>query len=252
MRPDSPKKDETLDSFYRGRIHILQKKRGYRFSVDAPLLADFIRTGPDDEILELGTGTGIISLLLSIKPFRHITGVEIQESLSDLARRNVRLNKLDKRITIVREDLRRFRPDKKFDVIFSNPPFIKKGEGHLSSTEEKSIAKHELECDIFDIMERTGDLLAQQGKAYFIFQVKRKTDLLQAMERNRLRTESIRFVHPRKKRPPNMFLVSCSFLSQREIVLPPFILYDDKGRYTPEADEIFRGRVPAPKPDIPL
>lgn len=244
MKLSSPLKgdDETLDSFYMGRILVLQKKKGYRFSVDAPLLADFIRTRADDEILELGTGTGIISLLLSIKTFKHITAVEIQESLADLARRNVRMNKLDKRITVVREDLRRFQPKKKFDVIFSNPPYLKKGEGHLSSSEEKSIAKHELKCDIFDIMERIGTLLAKQGKAYFVFQTKRKKELFQAAERNGMRTESIRFVHSRKESPPNLLLVSFSFSPERENIMPPFILYDEEGNYTPEAEEIFRGR----------
>ena len=92
--------EETLDTFYHGRILILQKKKGYRFSVDSPLLADFIQTRETDELLELGAGSGIISLLLSIKPFKHITGVEIQETLADLALRNVALNKLEKKIYI--------------------------------------------------------------------------------------------------------------------------------------------------------
>ncbi len=244
MKQSSPLKgdDETLDSFYKGRILVLQKKRGYRFSVDAPLLADFIHTRDDDEILELGTGTGIVSLLLSIKPFKHITAVEIQESLADLAQRSVRINDLDQRITIVREDLRRFRPGKKYDVIFSNPPYFRKGEGHLSSSEEKSIAKHELKCDIFDIMEKTGELLQKKGKAFFIFQTKRRKEFFRAAERNGLRMESIRFVHPRKKSSSNLFLASCSFSSEQETLLPPFFLYNEKGNYTPEADEIFRGR----------
>ena len=132
--------DETLDSFYRGSILVLQKREGYRFSVDAPLLADFIQTKRSDEILELGAGNGIISLLLSIKPFKHIAAVEIQEALADIARRNVILNNLERKISIIREDLRQYHPGKKFDVIFSNPPYIKKGEGHLSSSLEKSIA----------------------------------------------------------------------------------------------------------------
>ena len=101
--PATPRRDgETLDTFYRGRVRVLQKKKGYRFSVDAPLLADFIRTGPEDEALELGTGSGIISLLLSVKPFRRITALEIQAGLADLARRNVELNGLEDRIEIVR------------------------------------------------------------------------------------------------------------------------------------------------------
>jgi len=244
MKLSSPLKseDETLDSFYTGRILVLQKKKGYRFSVDAPLLADFIQTRAGDEILELGTGTGIIPLLLSIKPFRHLTAVEIQESLADLARRNVRINHLEKKITVIHEDLRRFQPGKKFDVIFSNPPYIRKGEGHLSSSEERSIAKHELKCDIFDIMERTGELLAKKGRAYFIFQTKRKKEWLRAAERNGLRIEFIRFVHPRKESPPNLFLASCNFSSERKTILSPFILYDEEGNYTPEANEMFRGR----------
>ncbi|MGD2295757.1 MAG: methyltransferase [Candidatus Aminicenantes bacterium] len=244
MKLSSPLKgdDETLDSFYRGRILVLQKKKGYRFSVDAPLLADFIQTRADDGILELGTGTGIISLLLSVKPFKHITAVEIQESLADLARRNVRMNNLDKRITVIREDLREFQPGKKYDVVFSNPPYLKKGEGHLSFSREKSIARHELKCDIFDIMEKTGELLAQYGRAYFVFQTKRKKELFQAAEKNGMRTESIRFVHPRKESAPNLVLVSFSFSPERETVMPPFILYDEEGNYTPEAEEIFRGR----------
>ena len=244
MKLSSPLKDddETLDSFYVGRILVLQKKKGYRFSVDAPLLADFIQTRADDEILELGTGTGIISLLLSIKPFKHVTAVEIQESLADLARRNVRMNNLDKRITVIQEDLRRFQPGKKFDVVFSNPPYLKKGEGHLSSSREKSIAKHELKCDIFDIMESTGNFLKKQGRAYFVFQTKRKKELFKAAEKNGMRKELVRFVYPRKEAASNLLLVSFSFSPERETVMPPFILYDEEGNYTPEAEEVFHGR----------
>ncbi len=245
MKRSSPLtgKDETLDSFYRGRILVLQKRKGYRFSVDAPLLADFIQTKHSDEILELGAGNGIISLLLSIKPFKHITAVEIQESLADTAMRNVKLNNLEGKVSIIREDLRHYQPGKKFDVIFSNPPYIKKGGGHLSTSTEKSIAKHELKCDIFDIMEKTGELLKSEGRSYFVYQAKRKEDLLQAAERNRLKIKSIRFVNPRENSPPNLFLVECDFSSKKEALLPPFILYDEGGNYTPEAEEIFRGRI---------
>ena len=237
--------DETLDSFYRGRILVLQKREGYRFSVDAPLLADFIQTKVSDEVLELGAGNGIISLLLSIKPFKHITAVEIQDSLADIARRNVKLNNLEGKVSIIQEDLRPYLPQKKFDVIFSNPPYIRKGEGHLSFSEEKSIAKHELKCDIFDIMHKTGELLKSEGRAYFVFLTKRKKDLLQAVEMNRLKIKSLRFVCARKDSPPNLFLAECRFSSKRKSLLPPFILYDEEGNYTPEAEEIFRGRIHA-------
>jgi tRNA1Val (adenine37-N6)-methyltransferase len=234
--------EETQDTFYHGRILILQKGKGYRFSVDSPLLADFIQTEAYDELLELGTGSGIISLLLSIKPFKHITAVEIQEALADLARRNVRLNKLEGRIAIVHQDLRVFRPERRFDVIFSNPPYIKARQGHLSSREEKSIAKHELKCDIFGIMAKTAELLKKEGRAYFIFPARREQDLRQAVERNDLRIKTARFVLPRRRSAPHFMLCECDFESQKERLLPSLILFDEQGEYTLEAKDIFAGR----------
>jgi len=234
--------DETLDTFYHGRILILQKKRGYRFSVDAPLLADFIQTQQTDDLLDLGAGSGIISLLLSVKPFRHITGVEIQETLADLARRNVVLNKLEERISIICQDFQSFQPDLKYDVIFSNPPYIKKKQGHLSSDQEKSIAKHEVRCDIFDIMAKTAELLRKDGRAYFIFPVKREEDFRQAIDAHHLKMKAIRFVFPRRKKPPNFFLTECDFVSTKTVLLPPLVLFDDRGHHTAEVEEIFSGR----------
>ncbi|MFQ6107933.1 MAG: tRNA1(Val) (adenine(37)-N6)-methyltransferase [Candidatus Aminicenantales bacterium] len=234
--------DETLDSFYHGKILVLQKKRGYRFSVDSPLLADFIQTKGSEELLELGAGCGIISLLLSIKPFRHITAVEIQESLADLASRNVLLNRLEERITIVHQDLRSFNPSKKFDVVFSNPPYIKGKRGRLSLLEEKSIAKHEVKCDIFDIMAKTAELLKEKGRAYFIFPARREEDFRLALQRNHLKMKTIRFVFPRRNTPPNFFLSECDFKSRKDTLLAPLVLFDKAGEYTSEAKEIFQGR----------
>ncbi len=243
MRMEKVKgRDETMDTFYHGRILVLQKKKGYRFSVDAPLLADFIQTNKSDELLELGAGNGIISLLLSIKPFHRITVVEIQEALADLAGRNVSLNKLEEKISVVRGDLRSFCPKRKFDVIFSNPPYIKKKQGHLSSLQEKSIAKHELKCDIFDIMRKTAELMKNKGRAYFIYPVKRKEDFMDAVDKCNLKIKALRFVQPRKEREAHFFLTECDFTSKKRTVLEPFILFDDKGDYTSEAKEIFSGR----------
>ena len=233
---------ETLDSFYLGRILVLQKKKGYRFSVDSPLLADFIHTEKSDELLELGAGNGIISLLLSFKPFKHITAIEIQESLAALARRNISLNKLGDKITIIHKDLRAFWPRRKFDVIFSNPPYIKKERGHLSALQEKSIAKHELKCDIFDIMQKTKELLKKEGRAYFIFPVKRSEDFREAVEMNKLRIKAIRFILPRRGKTPNLFLTECDFVSQKECIMSPLVLFEKRGNYTSEAKEIFSGR----------
>jgi tRNA1(Val) A37 N6-methylase TrmN6 len=236
--------DETLDTFYHGRIRVLQKKEGYRFSIDAPLLAGFIQTKETDSILELGTGTGIISLLLSIKPFARLTALEIQASLADIARRNVRLNKCDDRIKVVHADLRVFSTEKKYDLVFSNPPYIKRNTGHLSESDEKSVAKHELKCTIFDIMQKTEELLKKQGVAYFVYPATREEDLMQAIQETQLRVRNIRYVFPYRDSDPNFFLVSLDFSSQEIQRKRPLILYEREGEYTKETQEIFSGENP--------
>jgi len=234
--------DETLDAFYHGRIRVLQKKKGYRFSVDAPLLADFIQTQPEDDILELGTGCGIIPLLLSLKSFRNLIALEIQASLVDLAQRNVRLNTLEDRITVVNQDLRTFSPSRKFDVIFSNPPYYARDKGHLSQIPEKSVAKHELKADIFAIMRKTAECLKANGRAYFIYPERRREDFMKAMYEPGLHMQRLRLVLPRVGAAANLFLAECAFSSDMSEEMLPLILFDADGKYSAEAQEIFAGR----------
>lgn len=238
-------KDETLDTFYHGRILVLQKKNGFRFSVDAPLLADFIQTKKSDNLLEIGTGSGVISLLLSIKPFKHVTALEIQDTLADLARRNVRINNLTGRIRVVQGDLRHFVTQEKFDVIFSNPPYIKHKSGHISPSDEKSVAKHELKINIFDIMRKMAELLKAEGKTYVIFPARRQDDLRLAAEECGMRIHSLRLVYPHRDSEPNFVLVSCDFNTEKEIRRLPLVLFDREGHYSEEAKAIFSGRIHA-------
>jgi tRNA1(Val) A37 N6-methylase TrmN6 len=250
MRKTNPQKgeDETQDTFYHGRILVYQKKGGYRFSVDAPLLADFIQTKNTDRCVELGTGSGIISLLLSIKPFLHITALEIQPSLAELAQKNVRHNHLDERIRVVHTDFFDFHPPHKYDVVFSNPPYIKAQSGRMSETAEKSIAKHEVKCDILGVMQKTAALLKKSGRAYFIFTAKRKSEFIQAVEKAGLCLKTKRLVYPRKGSPPNFLLSQCVFSAAETEVrtLSPLVLFDEEGKYTQEAKEIFTGRTHVP------
>jgi tRNA1Val (adenine37-N6)-methyltransferase len=232
---------ETLDTFYHGRIRVLQKKKGYRFSVDAPLLADFVRTRPGDEALDLGTGSGVIPLLLSLKPFKHITAIEIQEGLADLARRNVELNGLGQRIEIVRADLRTYEPGRRFDLVFSNPPYIRRATGFLSRSAEKSAAKHELYGGIEDVLEKTAGWLEPDGRACFVYPEKRRVDLARAADRRGFRILRFRQVLPRAAAPANLFLAELGFAAVEPEVMPPLILFDPDGKYTADAEAIFAG-----------
>jgi len=238
-------KGETLDTFFHGRILVLQKKKGYRFAVDAPLLASSVEVQIGDELCELGTGCGIVSLLLSVRPFRHVTALEIQKPLAGLATRNMKLNGLETKISVVRADLNKFHPRRRFDVVFSNPPYIKKQQGSLSKSAEKSIAKHEMKCDILGVMRAAGTLLKKQGKAFFIFPAKRRRDFEEAAAEAGLAVTGLRFVHSRQGAPAILFLARCGFKPGGPVVRPPLVLFKAGGTYTAEARRIFAGRFDA-------
>jgi tRNA1(Val) A37 N6-methylase TrmN6 len=234
---------ETLDPFYRGRFRFFQGRKGYRFSVDAPLLADFVRTRPADELLELGTGSGVISILLSIKPFARITALEVQERLAGLARRNVALNGLDDRIEIVRGDFRAWDPGRRFDAVFSNPPYIRGRRGQLAADEEKSVAKHEIMGDINDIMRATRAFLKADGRAYFVYPGKRRKDFEDAVSAQNFGIGALRPVLSREGEEASLFLAMCGPSFGGEPDLPPLVLYGPDGGYTSEAEAIFSGRT---------
>jgi len=238
----APRGNETLDTFYKGRVVVRQKTNGYRFALDAPLLADFIRTKPGEILLELGTGSGIIALLLGRRPFARLTALEIQPSLAALARRNVRLNGLAGRVSVVRADFRRTRLGRRFDVVFSNPPYIRKGTGFLCSSPEKSVAKHEIKCDILDIMSAASRCLKPGGRAYFVYPARRADDFTAAAAAHGLHIRRRRFVHPRSGEPPALFLAECRHERGPLREAEPLVLRDAKGMDTPEARRVYEGR----------
>jgi tRNA1Val (adenine37-N6)-methyltransferase len=239
-----PRSGETLDTFHRGRVRLFQKKNGYRFSVDAPLLADFIRTRRSDDILEVGTGSGVIALLLGGRPFRRITAVEVQPGLAALAKRNVALNGLEGRVEIVRADCREYDPGRKFDLVFSNPPYVPKAGGYLSRVTEKSIARHELKGGIGDLMRKTAEWLEPRGRACFVFPERRRGDFLAAASASGLRLRRFRAVKPRAGEPANLFLaeVGPGGRGGRTKKLAALVLFKKDGSYTAEAEAIFNGR----------
>ena len=158
----------------------------------------------------------------------------------------MRLNKLGDRISVVRKDFKEYRPRKKFDVIFSNPPYIKKKTGFLSASAEKSVAKHEIKCDILDVMRKTGELLEKMGRAYFIYPAQRQDDMAKAADESGLSLRALRFILPRSGDPANLFLAEYGFGAGSPRTLRPLILYDERGAYTPEVRKIFEGRRRGP------
>jgi tRNA1Val (adenine37-N6)-methyltransferase len=241
-RWDSP--TETLDTLYTGRLKILQKKAGYRFSIDALLLASFVEFRDTDRMIDLGTGCGILPLILAFRrEAKRITGVEVQPSLADLARRNAALNRLSGRIQIWERDFTQL-PGRtwagKFDRVISNPPYREVGSGRINPQEEKALARHEFRATLQDVLKTAYLLLKEKGRLAMIYPASRAIDLLQGMRQSHLEPKRLQWIHSRRTEEARLLLVEALKGGRAQSrVLPPFFLYDEQGQYTPEANRLF-------------
>jgi tRNA1Val (adenine37-N6)-methyltransferase len=238
-------REETLDTLFGGRLKILQKKRGYRFSLDALLLAHFADPRPMDRIIELGTGCGIIPMILTLRhKAEKVIGVEIQPSLADLARRNVDLNRLSTRIKIREKDLKNLRGKSwqgTFDLVLSNPPYRKVGSGRVNPRMEKALARHEIQATLEDILLAAHYLLKGKGRLIMIYPASRAADLIHEMRKYHLEPKRLQFIHSHLKDEARLLLVEALKEGRAQVqILPPFFLYASAGEYTSQAQELFQ------------
>ena len=226
-----PSADETLDLFSNGKLQIIQKKKGYRFSVDAILLSQFIKIHKDERVMDLGTGCGILPLLLSHTTKAHsFIGVEIQKKLADCAKKNVILNHLENRISIIKQDFRGLRntfSPGSFDVVLSNPPYRKYRTGRINPSVEKAIARHEIKGTLGDLISIASYLLPPKGRCYLIFPALRTVDLLVALRGAKLEPKRLQFVHPRIAEEAKFILIESVKDSGAELkIMDPLILHE--------------------------
>jgi tRNA1Val (adenine37-N6)-methyltransferase len=224
--------DETLDTFFNGSLQILQKKRGYRFSVDAVLLSQFCRIRKSEKVIDLGTGCGVLPLLLSHTTKAHsFVGVEIQKELAELGKKNVILNHLEDRVLILQRDFRELKdafPPESFDVVLSNPPYRKYRTGRVNPAMEKAIARHEIKGTLEDLLSIASYLLPPKGRCYLIFPALRTVDLLVVLRSQRLEPKRLQFVHPRLEEDAKFILSESIKDSGVELrVMDPLILQGD-------------------------
>jgi tRNA1Val (adenine37-N6)-methyltransferase len=230
-----PSPDETLDTFFNGKLQILQKKKGYRFSVDAILLSQFVRIRKNERVIDLGTGSGILLLLLSHTTKTHsFVGIEIQKGLAECAQKNVVLNHLDGRISILRQDFRELKrtfPPGSFDVVLSNPPYRKYRSGRVNPLMEKAVARHEIKGTLGDLISIASYLLPPKGRCYLIFPALRTVDLFVALRDGKLEPKRLQFVHPRIEEEAKFILTESIKTSGVELkIMNPLILREsDKG-----------------------
>jgi tRNA1Val (adenine37-N6)-methyltransferase len=238
-----PKKDETLDTIK--DVKIIQSKEGYRFSIDAVLLENFITAKPGDKGIELGTGSGIISILLAKRlKSTKITAVEIQKALAGRAARNVELNDLKGKIDVRSMDMRKLRKEfqtNEIDFVFSNPPFRKPKTGRMSTDEERAIARHEIEISLPDLVSTATYLLKHNGRFYMIYHPFRLTELVSLLRESRLEPKRMRFVHSRAGEEAKMVLIEAVKGGGIWLKIdPPLYLYEKGNNYTPETRDILK------------
>ncbi len=192
------KEDEQIDAFLDGELRIIQSRRGYRFSVDALLLAEFVSITPDDVVVDLGAGCGIISLLLAKKgQAGYIVGLELQEELASQARRNAGLNGLEERIAILQGDLRVLPlAPRCADVVVCNPPYRKSRSGRINPDPCKAIARHEIAMTLIDILAAGKTLLRSGGRLALIYPANRLTEAFSRMRSQDLEPKRLQIIFP--------------------------------------------------------
>lgn len=208
---DLVKDGECLDDLQLNGLKIIQKDKGFRFGIDAVLLSDYVKVEKNMKIIDLGTGTGIIPILLSAKTDAyHVTGVEIQPEMAEMARRSVMLNNLQDRITIVEGDFRKsveMFGHGSFDAVVVNPPYTKAGSGLVNPDDAKAVSRHEIFCTLEDIINASSGLLKHHGRFFMIHRPERLVDIFYTMHGYRLEPKRIRLVHANRKSPASLVLV---------------------------------------------
>lgn len=234
---------ETCDAILGGRIRVIQPRDGYRFSIDAILLARFVSVGPRDRILELGAGCGVISLAIAAlhRP-REIVAIDIQPELVAMIRNNAELNGIDS-IRAIEADLRRLKdslaPRESFDVVVANPPYRPSKAGRVSPNAARHLARSEASATLEDFVVAASRCARRGGKAAFVFAADRSAELIAMLRAHRLEPKRIRFVHPYVDAPATNILIEARKNGGIEVVIePPLILFDAPHVYSHEAREL--------------
>ena len=241
--------DERIDDLQRNGYRIIQNKNGFCFGMDAVLLSGFVceglsHTTESTRIIDLGTGTVIIPLLLHAKTkSRDLTGLEIQETSAHMAQRSVDLNDLGEDVKIVLGDICKATEifgKAVFDVVTSNPPYMKPAGGLTNPEDAKAIARHEIKCTFADVASQAAALLKPQGKFFLVHRPERLAELIDTLRENKLEPKRLRMVHSFPDSQATMVLIEAAKGGNTFMkVEPPLIIYKGQGVYTDEILDIY-------------
>lgn len=238
------KEGERIDDLHRNGYRIIQNEKAFCFGMDAVLLSGYAVVKPGEKALDLGTGTGIIPILLEAKTAgSHFTGLEIQTEMAEMAGRSVRLNGLEEKIDIVTGDIKeagRIFGAASFDVVTSNPPYMNDSHGLKNPDLPKAIARHEVLCTLEDVAREAAMLLKPGGRFYMVHRPHRLAEIITVLKEYKLEPKRMKLVHPFVDRDANMVLIE-SVRGGRSMmkVEAPVIVYQKPGVYTDEIYTIY-------------
>ena len=238
------KDEERLDDLQRNGYQIIQKKDGFCFGMDAVLLSGFAAVKPGEKAIDLGTGTGIIPILLEAKyEGEHYTGLEIQDEVAEMAARSVALNHLEEKVSIVKGDIKeasRLFGAASFDVVTSNPPYMNDAHGLKNPDLPKAIARHEVLCTLDDVAREAAKLLRPGGRFYMVHRPHRLIEIITAPTKYKLEPKRMKMVHPFVDKEANMVLIEAVRGGKSMIkVEAPIVVYREPGVYTQEIYDIY-------------
>ena len=237
--------NERIDDLEFKNLKIIQNKDGFCFGIDSVLLSDFAKNiKKDSMVLDLGTGTGIIPILLCGKTkLKKVTGIELQEEVAKMAKKSIKLNNLEDKFNVINENilnLNKIYENQTFDVIVSNPPYKKKDTGITNENEKKIISRHEISASLEDFIKISKDLLKDKGEFYMVHRPERLVDIFELMRKYKIEPKILKMVYSYKNNEPKLILIkgvknAKPFLK----VESNLYIYEDTGKYTKEILKIY-------------
>jgi len=236
--------NERIDDLQYKGLKLIQNINEFCFGVDAVLLANFADVKKDDEVIDLGTGTGIIPVLIAGKTeAKSIVGLEIQSHMAEMASRSIEINDLGNRVKILCGDIKKsveYFGRSRFNVVVTNPPYMKPGGGLLNSSDSKAIARHEVLCTLEDVISISSKILVPGGQFVMVHRPERLVDIVFLMRSNNIEPKYIRFVHPSPYKKANLILIKGRRDGNPQLkMLEPLYVYDERGEYSKEINEIY-------------
>ena len=238
---------EEIHYLIEDELEIIQDNRFFKFGTDSVLLANFVELRKGDRVIDLGTGSGVIPLLLAYKNQNvHLTGVEIQKKAAELARRNVSFNNLEAKINIMNEDLcnlDRFFAAGSFEAVVSNPPYLPLEGSKIKENDYVAAARHEIHATLEDVVSEAARLLKYGGHFFLVHRAERLTEVIETLSEYNCQAKEMRLVQPRKNKEANIFLLKAKKGSNPGLrVKPTLIIYqENSSEYTAELKEIYGG-----------